>query len=218
MVYRRRQLLRRWPISWQIQICATLLLILAFWLGTKTSRTHPLFKSKHRRTDKLSQLMEEQISKYGPLKVGHSSAFEAAPPPEFDGSAPLYFIPNTPLPLTRKPYPPLPTPDEKEYIAFCLVVRNQSIDMPEFFIHHYHHHGIRRFYVYDDGTSPPLAQKPYIDSWGIPDEAINFTYIEPKSVKHRGELQADKYMDCAKRGKNFTLFFNLHRPWHDLPH
>ena len=211
MFYRWQHLLRRWSGSWPTQVCATLLLIFAFWLGTNKGLIHPLLKSELRQNDRLAQLMEEQSSKYGPLKIGHSLAFEAMPPPEFDSSAPSYFIPDTLQPLTREPYPPLPKPDNEEYVAFCLVVRNQSIDMPEFFIHHYHHHGIRRFYVYDDGTSPPLSQKPYIDSWGIPDEAINFTYIEPKSVKHRTRLQADKYTACARRGKffDFSLFYGI---------
>ena len=200
MFHRRRYPFRQWTSSWTVQLCAILLLVLAFWLGTNSGPAHPLLKSNPKRTDRLTQLMDEQISKYGPLKVGHSSSFEAVPPPEFDSSAPSYFLPNTPKPLRKKPYPSLPKPDEEEYVAFCLVVRNQSIDMPEFFVHHYHHHGIRRFYVYDDGTSPPLSQKPYIESWGIPDEAINFTYIEPKSVRHRSRLQADKYTDCAKTG------------------
>ena len=200
MFHQRRYVFRQWTSAWPVQLCALLLLIFAFWLGTNSDSTHPLLKLTSKRTDRLTQLMDEQTSQYGPLKIGHSSSFEAAPPPEFDSSAPSYFLPNTAEPLTRKPHPPLPPPDDEEYIAFCLVVRNQSIDMPEFFVHHYHHHGIRRFYIYDDGTSPPLSHKPYIDSWGIPDEAINFTFIEPKSVKQRGRLQADKYMDCAKKG------------------
>ena len=94
---------------------------------------------------------------------------------------------------------PLPLPDDEEYVAFCLVIKNQSIDMPEFFAHHYYHHGIRRFYVYDDGSEPPLKDKPYIKDWRIPDNAIDFTYVDPLEVKDRKNFQVDTYTDCIKR-------------------
>lgn len=34
-----------------------------------------------------------------------------------------------------------------EYVALCLAVKDQAKDMVEFFTHHYHHAGIKRFYV-----------------------------------------------------------------------
>ena len=74
--------------------------------------------------------------------------------------------------------------------------------MPEFFTHHYYHHGVRRFYVYDDGSQPPLSAKPFISSWGIPDSAINFTYISDDTIVDRGNLQVDMYTDCTRRARN----------------
>ena len=197
---------RSWLAAKPVQAGIAILFGLAVWLGTRSQSSHPLLNTaldgkstgSVRHSDRLTRLMEEQQAQYG-FKTGHSPAFEAPPPPEFDSSAPAYFLPNTPQPLQKAPFPPLPPADDEEYIAFCLVVRNQSIDMPEFFIHHYHHHGIRRFYIYDDGTQPQLAEKPYVDSYGIPDQAIDFTYIHPEQVISRPTLQADMYTDCAKR-------------------
>ena len=196
----RRSDISKWIRPWPVQICGTVLFVLAFWVWSKHEQPrHPLLDATLRPTGILKEITERQIAQYGSMKIGHSSAFEAAPPPEYDGSAPSYFIPDIELPFEDAPNPPLPQADDEQYVAFCLVVRNQSIDMPEFFIHHYHHHGIRKFYVYDDGTVPQLAEKPYIDSWGIPDEAIDFTYIDPEDVTVRKRLQADLYTDCAKR-------------------
>lgn len=195
-----------------LQAFLALLILLVIWMGTSGGPRRSLSSTLNAvgkpSSDRLTALMEKQQSMYG-MKTGHSKDFESPPPPEFDGSAPSYFIPGTQRPLTDAPFPPLPVPDNEEYVAFCLVVRNQSIDMPEFFVHHYHHHGIRRFYVYDDGTSPQLAEKPYIDSWGIPEEAIDFTYVSPDDVLNRFRLQADLYTDCALRaaGKHKWVAF-----------
>ena len=93
----------------------------------------------------------------------------------------------------------LPPPDEEEYAAFCMVIKNQSIDMPEFFRHHYYHHGIRRFYIYDDGSEPPLSEHPYINDYGIPDKHITFRYIQPEDVEDRFHFQVDTYTDCVER-------------------
>ena len=207
MIYSRPDM-QKWLRTWPVQICAMTVLVFAL-LGWRHSQhlRHPLLDdSSQRPTGKLKRIMDQQVAQYGQVRIGHSSAFEATPPPEYDGSAPTYFIPNIELPFQQAPHPPLPKPDEEEYVAFCLVVRNQSIDMPEFFIHHYHHHGIRRFYVYDDGTIPQLAEKPYIESWGIPEEAIDFTYIEPEDVIERKRLQADLYTDCVKRCTSPKVF------------
>lgn len=61
-----------------------------------------------------------------------------------------------------------------EYLAVCLFAKNQAADMVEFFQHHYHELGIRRFYVMDDGSEPPLST--FADEYGIPPEAIDFIY------------------------------------------
>lgn len=33
---------------------------------------------------------------------------------------------------------------DDEYVAICLAIKDQRLDLPEFLIHHYHHLGIRR--------------------------------------------------------------------------
>lgn len=100
---------------------------------------------------------------------------------------------------TAEAFPPLPPGDLEEYVAICLIIKNQSIDMPEFFIHHYHHHGIRRFYIYDDGSDIPLSTHPYVDSYGIPESALSFIYIKPEEVLDRKTMQPDTYTDCVNR-------------------
>ena len=184
--------------------CVALFVVLIFWMSSSVGSQSAEAGSSGR----LAALMEKQKSLYG-LKTGHSNDFESPPPPEFDSSSPSYYTPDNQIPMNEAAFPPLPLPDTEEYLAMCLVVKNQSIDMPEFFIHHYHHHGVRRFYVYDDGTSPQLAEKPFIDSWGIPDEAIEFTYVNPEDVLARGRLQADLYTECATRalGKHKWVAF-----------
>ncbi len=44
-----------------------------------------------------------------------------------------------------------------EYLAVCMIVRNQNQDLPEWFQHHYYNMGIRRFYILDDGSQPPTS-------------------------------------------------------------
>lgn len=63
-----------------------------------------------------------------------------------------------------------------EYLAVCLLVRDQAFDMVEFFEHHYYEMGIRRFWVMDDNSDPPLST--YQNDYGIPPEAIDFVYYE----------------------------------------
>lgn len=44
-----------------------------------------------------------------------------------------------------------PTPaDNNEDVAFCMAIKDQYRDLPEFLVRHYRHHGIRRFYIMDD--------------------------------------------------------------------
>lgn len=63
-----------------------------------------------------------------------------------------------------------------EYLAVCLFARDQSLDMVEFFQHHYYEMGIRRFWVMDDASDPPLST--FQNDYGIPPEAIDFVYHE----------------------------------------
>ena len=86
--------------------------------------------------------------------------------------------------FTRAPYPPLPLGDDEEYMSICIAVKNQHLDLFEWFPHYYHHHGIRRFYVMDDGSQPPISILP---DYGIPRSAITFTYIPRTPIEERPE-------------------------------
>ena len=86
--------------------------------------------------------------------------------------------------FTRTPYPPLPPGDDDEYMSICVAVKNQHLDLLEWFPHYYYHHGIRRFYVMDDGSQPPISILP---DYGIPRSAITFTYIPRTPIEERPE-------------------------------
>lgn len=86
--------------------------------------------------------------------------------------------------FTRTPYPPLPPGDDEEYMSICVAVKNQHLDLLEWFPHYYYHHGIRRFYVMDDGSQPPISILP---DYGIPRSAITFTYIPRTPIEERPE-------------------------------
>ena len=86
--------------------------------------------------------------------------------------------------FTKTPYPSLPPGDEEEYMSICLAVKNQHLDLLEWFPHYYYHHGIRRFYVMDDGSQPPISILP---DYGIPNSAITFTYIPRTPIEERPE-------------------------------
>ena len=106
--------------------------------------------------------------------------------------------------FTKAPYPSLPPGDDEEYMSICLMVKNQHLDLPEWFAHYYHHHGIRRFYVMDDGSQPPISILP---DYGIPNSAITFTYIPRTPIEERPEpMQHHIYGDmCMKDyGKRHT--------------
>ena len=86
--------------------------------------------------------------------------------------------------FTKTPYPPLPPGDDEEYMSICIAVKNQHLDLLEWFPHYYYHHGIRRFYVMDDGSQPPISILP---DYGIPRSAITFTYIPRTPIEERPE-------------------------------
>lgn len=71
-----------------------------------------------------------------------------------------------------------------EYLAVCLFARDQALDMVEFFQHHYYDIGIRRFWVMDDGSDPPLST--FQNDYGIPPEAIDFVYHEKSTPVPQG--------------------------------
>ena len=69
-------------------------------------------------------------------------------------------------------------------MSICIAVKNQHLDLLEWFPHYYYHHGIRRFYVMDDGSQPPISILP---GYGIPNSAITFTYIPRTPIEERPE-------------------------------
>lgn len=76
-------------------------------------------------------------------------------------------------------------------------MKDQSLDLPEFFTHYYFHLGIRRFYIFDDGTEPPLSTASY----PIPSSAINWIYIPPHNhsdkLGERQGIQEKYYTGCV---------------------
>ena len=76
-------------------------------------------------------------------------------------------------------FPPLPPPDDQEYVSLCVAIKDQPGDLNEFLAHYYYHHGIRRFYVMDDGSDPPLSWMPDLGTppFAVPRSAVTFTYI-----------------------------------------
>lgn len=87
-----------------------------------------------------------------------------------------------------------PTP-RNEYIAICLAVRNQGPDLPEFLQHHYYNIGVRRFYVMDDGSRPPLSSLGAVGAYGVPAEALTFVYYGESMRVH--DMQHKVYNDCV---------------------
>jgi len=84
----------------------------------------------------------------------------------------------------------------EEYVAICMAVKDQALDLPEFFIHHYHHIGIRRFYVMDDGSQPPLSSIP---DYGIPRTALTFDYQDPNARSPGHSQQLRIYERCLEK-------------------
>lgn len=71
-----------------------------------------------------------------------------------------------------------------EYLAVCLFAKNQALDMVEWFQHHYYEMGIRRFYVMDDASDPPLST--FMDDYGIPEEAVDFIHYNTTTATPQG--------------------------------
>lgn len=92
-------------------------------------------------------------------------------------------------------YPALPPGDTNEYVALCVVVKDMPGDLAEFFIHHYHHHGIRRFYLYDDASKIPLNETA---DYGIPRSAVTYTYI-PTDPNRPEDFMGMIYRDYAMK-------------------
>lgn len=82
----------------------------------------------------------------------------------------------------------------EEYVAICIAVKDQALDLIEYFVHHYHHMGIRRFYVMDDGSDPPLSSFEYP---GVPRSVLSFTWQDPASRSPTQQLAF--YDQCVEK-------------------
>ncbi|ETS79990.1 hypothetical protein PFICI_07519 [Pestalotiopsis fici W106-1] len=84
--------------------------------------------------------------------------------------------------------------EDPEYLAICLAVRDQALDLPEFLQHHHYNMGVGRFYILDDGSNPPLSDA--VDSFGVPPEVLTFVYYDES--QRVPEMQYKMYDDCAR--------------------
>ncbi|RDW59009.1 hypothetical protein BP5796_11933 [Coleophoma crateriformis] len=83
-----------------------------------------------------------------------------------------------------------------EYIAICIAIKDQRQDLKEWMIHHYHHLGIHRFYVMDDGSEPPLSAMEDHE-FGIPRSAITFNYQD--RATREPKMQLVFYDQCLRK-------------------
>ncbi|KFY34957.1 hypothetical protein V494_06332 [Pseudogymnoascus sp. VKM F-4513 (FW-928)] len=97
---------------------------------------------------------------------------------------------------------PFDSGDTEEYLAICVSVKDQYLDLLEWLTHHYHHHNIRRFYLMDDGSTPVLATLNF--SSAVDPKAITHRYYHPATrlVKHQ---QLVAYDECI------ALFGHKHK-------
>ena len=95
-----------------------------------------------------------------------------------------------------------------------MLVKEVPEELREFLTHHYYHHGIRRFYLYDDGSKPPLSSLPIQSTYNVPPSVLNFTYIEPESVAaaDRKRLQPNTMERCIKEHGEQHHWFGLLDP------
>jgi hypothetical protein len=118
------------------------------------------------------------------------------------------------------PTPSIPG-DSEEYVALCFTAKNESLNLPELFTHYYYHVGIRRFYIMDDGSTPPLSTYSY----PIPSEHITFTYYTAEQHHERnnqlflndecqrlygekhtwmGHFDCDEYLEVVRRNETLV--------------
>ncbi|KAF7920748.1 uncharacterized protein EAE98_008777 [Botrytis deweyae] len=83
---------------------------------------------------------------------------------------------------------------DDEYVSVCMAVKDQQNDLPEFFTHHYYHLGIKRFYIMDDGSDPPLSE---MEDLGIPREHVTFQYFN--KTEHTRYMQEHVYKLCVEK-------------------
>ena len=89
-----------------------------------------------------------------------------------------------------------------------MLVKNMPIELNEFLTHYYFHHGIRRFYIYDDGSHPPLSShNNSTHGYSIPRSATTFEYLFPRSIdaEARPRLQEETMERCIQdHGRKHT--------------
>jgi hypothetical protein len=82
--------------------------------------------------------------------------------------------------------------DDDGYIAICVPIRDQALDLAEFLSHHYHHHQISRIHILDDRSLPPLSTYTF----PVPESAITYTYFE--EADHVQWMQYKMYNECHR--------------------
>lgn len=112
---------------------------------------------------------------------------------------PLKKLPT--IPHLHEPQPIIPSSiapwddgDIAEDVAICLAIKDQYADLAEWLVHHYNHHRIRRFYIMDDGSKPPLSERDY--SKIIDPRAITHRYYLPKLRSLFPQMQV--YDECMR--------------------
>ena len=173
-------------------VLVTLSLFTVLWIapGGSSSRTPAPLQDKtaHATSHSSNQNKIVGESPYSSSEI--SNLKEASYPKEDTASKEITHNSASPTTsgieaaFTRTPYPALPPGDDEEYMSICIAVKNQHLDLLEWFPHYYYHHGIRRFYVMDDGSQPPIS---IIPDYGIPRSAITFTYIPRTPIEERPE-------------------------------
>lgn len=95
---------------------------------------------------------------------------------------------------------------QKGNIAFCVAVKDQYLELPEFLTHHYYNIGIKHFYLMDDGSQPPLSSWDADNYYGIPSSAITFHYYNStEHNEHTYDMQLHIYNQCNELyGPNHT--------------
>ena len=92
-------------------------------------------------------------------------------------------VPNHPVSqisdFTPSSIAPYEAGDTNEDVAICLAIKDEYHMLTEWLVHHYNHHGIRRFYIMDDGSDPPISSYDYQN------------FVDPRAITHR-------YMDRSE--------------------
>lgn len=109
-------------------------------------------------------------------------------------------------PLPRMPtsdFTPAPFADgdTDEYLAICVAVKDQHADLTEWLTHYYHHLNVRRFYLMDDGSTPPLSDMNYS------------SFVSPRAITHRHYIPAmhTRHMQHTVYDECIALFGKRHK-------